>query len=141
MFTKPERFQESCNEHGDLNVSLALYTTHSEQRRGEWAVHRVLAIKIYNTFDRSTVKIHGRSFVSCSRAKTCNFSGFANIHFVLKLSSRKFPRWTRYATVAINKENKVVCENTRVTQLLLYADWPEQINQKQPIQTILELIR
>ena len=44
-------------------------------------VHRVLAIKIYDTFDRSAVKIHLGVFVSCSRAKACNFSGFVNIFF------------------------------------------------------------
>ena len=36
-------------------------------------------IKIYDTFDRSAVKIQRRAFVSCSRVKACNFSGFVNI--------------------------------------------------------------
>ena len=46
-------------------------------------------IKIYVTFDRSAVKIHRRAFVSCSRVKACNFSGFVNISsetFLEKLS-------------------------------------------------------
>ena len=34
----------------------------------------VSAIKIYDTFERSAVKIHRGVFVSCSRAKGCNFS-------------------------------------------------------------------
>ena len=38
---------------------------------------------------RPRVKIHGRAFVSCSRVKACNFSGFVNISsetFLEKLS-------------------------------------------------------
>ena len=39
---------------------------------------RASRIKIYDTFDRSAVKIHRRAFFSCSRVKACNFSGFVN---------------------------------------------------------------
>ena len=39
---------------------------------------RASRIKIYDTFDRSAVKIHRRAFVSCSCVKACNFSGFVN---------------------------------------------------------------
>ena len=35
----------------------------------------VSAIKIYDTFERSALKIHRSVFVSCSRAKGCNFAG------------------------------------------------------------------
>ena len=45
----------------------------------------VSAIKIYDTFQRSALKIHRRVFVSCSRAKTCNFSG------LLAFCSETFP--------------------------------------------------
>ena len=38
------------------------------------ASRTVSAIKIYDTFDRSAVKIHRRVFVSCSRANAYNFS-------------------------------------------------------------------
>ena len=37
------------------------------------------------------------------------------------------PRWTSYATMAIDEENYVVWENIRVTRLLLFADWPEKL--------------
>ena len=50
---------------------------------------RASRIKIYDTFDRSAVKIHRRVFVSRSRVKASNFSGFANISsetFLEKLS-------------------------------------------------------
>ena len=48
------------------------------------------AIKIYDTFESSALKIHRRVFVSCSRAKACNFSGlltFCSETFLEKLSS------------------------------------------------------
>ena len=35
----------------------------------------VSAIKIYNTLERSALKIHRSVFVSCNRAKGCNFAG------------------------------------------------------------------
>ena len=44
-------------------------------------VRRISAIKIYDTIDRSAVKIHRRVFISCCRAKACNFSGLVNILF------------------------------------------------------------
>ena len=40
---------------------------------------RASRIKIYHTIDRSTVKIHRRAYVSYSRVKPCNFSGFVDI--------------------------------------------------------------
>ena len=50
--------------------------------KGESHVSRIVsAIKIYDTFERSAVKIHRRVFVSCSRAKACNFSRVVNILF------------------------------------------------------------
>ena len=39
------------------------------------ALRIVSAIRIYDTFERSVLKINRRVFVSCSRAKACNFSG------------------------------------------------------------------
>ena len=42
-------------------------------------VHRVSAIKIYNSFDRSAVKTNRRLFGSCSHNKACNFPSFINI--------------------------------------------------------------
>ena len=44
-------------------------------------VRRVSAINVYDTIDRSAVKIHRRVFISCCRAKACNFSGLVNILF------------------------------------------------------------
>ena len=68
------------------NVRLALYTRQCEQRCGKscvesrvWCgkvskvVHRVSAIKIYYTLDRSIVKTNQRLFVSFSHTKACNF--------------------------------------------------------------------
>ena len=49
------------------------------------SLYIVYSIKIYDTLDRSAVKLHRRAFVSCSRVKACNFSGFVNI------SSETFP--------------------------------------------------
>ena len=49
----------------------------------------VSAIKIYDTFERSAVKIRRRVFVSCSRAKACNLSAlltFCSETFLEKLS-------------------------------------------------------
>ena len=49
----------------------------------------VSAIKIYDTLERSALKIHPRVFVSCSRAKGCNFCGlltFCSETFLEKLS-------------------------------------------------------
>ena len=49
----------------------------------------VSAIKIYDTLERSALKIHRRVFVSCSRAKGCNFCGlltFCSETFLEKLS-------------------------------------------------------
>ena len=55
-----------------------LYTTVSWYE-GVESASLATRIKIYHTFDRSAVKIHRRVFVSCSRVKACNFSGFVNI--------------------------------------------------------------
>ena len=41
------------------------------------------------------------------------------IDYELKFVSL-FARWTRYATMAVDEENYVVEENTRVTRLFLY---------------------
>ena len=52
----------------------------------------VSAIKIYDTFERSALKIDRRVFVSCSRGKACNFSGlltFCSETFLEKLSPLK----------------------------------------------------
>ena len=48
----------------------------------------VSAIKIYDTFERSALKIQRGVFVSCSRTKTCNFSG------LLRFCSGNFPQET-----------------------------------------------
>ena len=53
----------------------------------------VKTIKIYDTFERSAVKIHRRVFVSCSRAKDCNFSRlltFSSDTFLEKLSPMNY---------------------------------------------------
>ena len=48
----------------------------------------VSAINIYDTLERSALKIHRRVFVSCSRAKSCNFGllTFCSETFLEKLS-------------------------------------------------------
>ena len=58
-----------------------------ESESHAWRI--VSAIKIYDTFERSALKIHRRVFVSCGRAKACNFSGlltFCSETFLEKLS-------------------------------------------------------
>ena len=60
-----------------------------DEYEGVESESRASRIKIYDTFDRSAVKIHRRAFVSFSRFKACNFSGFVNISsetFLEKLS-------------------------------------------------------
>ena len=43
-------------------------------------INHVSTIKIYDTFDRSTVKIHRRLlFLVAVLVKACNFTGFLNI--------------------------------------------------------------
>ena len=49
----------------------------------------VSAIKIYDTLERSVLKIHRKAFASCSRAKGCDFCGlltFCSETFLEKLS-------------------------------------------------------
>ena len=49
----------------------------------------VSAIKIYDTLERSVLKIHRKVFASCSRAKGCDFCGlltFCSETFLEKLS-------------------------------------------------------
>ena len=62
---------------------------------------------MYDTFDRSAVKIHRRAFVSCSRVKACNFSAFVNISSENSLDKLS-PLNELYATMAIDEENYVV---------------------------------
>ena len=52
---------------------------------------RASRIKIYDTIDRSAVKIHRRAFVSCSRVQACYFFP-VSLQLVPKLSARNFPR-------------------------------------------------
>ena len=49
-----------------------------DEYEGVESESRASRIKIYDTFDRSAVKIHRRAFFSCSRVKAGNFSGFVN---------------------------------------------------------------
>ena len=80
---------------------------------------RASRIKIYVTFDRSSIKTHRIAFVSCSRVKACNFSGFVNTSsetFLEKLSPlnelRDYGNWWE----------KLRPVRKPVTRLLL---WPE----------------
>ena len=70
-----------------------LYTRQCEQinwvESESHASRIVSSRKIYDTLERSALKIHRRVFVSCSRAKGCNFCGlltFCSETFVEKLS-------------------------------------------------------
>ena len=60
-------FSENCR-WVPLNLSKGVESENHASRI-------VSAITIYGTFERSAVKIHRRVFVSCSRAKRCNFPG------------------------------------------------------------------
>jgi len=63
----------------------------------------------------SAVKIHRRAFVSCSRVKACNFSGFVNI------GSETFP-FERATQLWRSMRKTTSCDKTSVTRLLLFAD-------------------
>ena len=69
----------------------------------------VSAIKIYDTLERSALKIHRRVFVSCSRAKGCNFCGlltFCSENYREKLS------WLN-ALLRRSMRNNTSCRKTR----------------------------
>ena len=82
----------------DARISISTLHTHhivvysikrGDKYEGVESESRASRIKIYDTFDRSAVKIHRGAFVSCSRVKACNFSGFVDISsetFLAKLS-------------------------------------------------------
>ena len=53
----------------------------------------VKTTKIYDTFERSAVKIHRRVFVSCSRAKGCNFSRLLTFCSETFADERARPLW------------------------------------------------
>ena len=77
-FSRCRKVQKSCNEHRDLfkSASLALYTISKDvidEYEGVESESRASRIKIYDTFDRSAVKIHRRALVSCSRVKLVIF--------------------------------------------------------------------
>ena len=106
-------------------------------------VHRVSAIKMYDTFDRSAVKIHRRAFVSCSRVKACNFFRFVNISsetFLEKLSPLnaldKLRRSMRKTTSCKETSESPGCSSSLIGQKKIFL-----ANQKQAIQTLLELVR
>ena len=75
----------------------------------------VSAIKIYDTLERSSLKIHRRVFVSCSRAKGCNFCGlltFCSETFLEKRSPlnalRNYgDRWGKLRRVTKHKSHPV----------------------------------
>ena len=76
-----------------IAIAIKLGVVYDKQRcnayEGVESESRASRIKIYDTFDRSAVKIHRRAFVSCSRVKACVFCGFVNISsetFLGKLS-------------------------------------------------------
>ena len=53
-----------------------------------------LALKIYDTFDKSAVKNPGECLFSCGHVIVCDFLDFVYllfIYFFLKLSSKVFP--------------------------------------------------
>ena len=108
-------------------LSIALWC---DEYEGVESESRASRTKIYDTFDRSAVKIHRRAFVSCSRAKACNFCGFVNISsetFLEKLSplNELLNQWrSMRKTTSCKKPEKIFLAN-----------------QKRAIQTLLELVR
>ena len=92
----------------------------------------VSAIKIYDTFERPAVKIHRRVFVSCSRAKGCNFSG------LITFCSETFQLWRSMRKITSCKETRESpsCFSSLIGQKNIFL-----ANQKQAIQRLLELVR
>ena len=87
-FSRCRQFQKSCNEHGRSILDSVSKGVESESH----VSCIVSAIKIYDTFERSALKIPRRVFVSCSRGKACNFSElltFCSEAFLEKLSPLK----------------------------------------------------
>ena len=95
---------------------------------------------IYDTFDRSAVKIHRRAFVSCSLVKACNFSGFVNVSsetFLEKLSrlNERRDRWGKLGRVRKHQSHQAAHLRWLATKIFFLA------NQKRTIQTLLELVQ
>ena len=70
-------------------AGIVYYIQRCDAYEGVESESRASRIRIYDAFDRSAVNIHRRALVSCSRVKTCTFSGFVNISsetFLGKLS-------------------------------------------------------
>ena len=111
---------------------------------GESHVSRIVsAIKIYDTFERSALKIDRRVFVSCSRGKACNFSGlltFCSETFLEKLSPlkalRNYGDPMRKTTSCKETRESPGCFSSLIGQKKFIL-----ANQKQAIQTLLELVR
>ena len=81
-FSRCRKVQKACNEHRDpfkkCKLGVVCYIQRCDEYEGVESESRASRIKIYDTFDRSAVKIHRRAFFSCSRVKAGNFSGFVN---------------------------------------------------------------
>ena len=95
---------------GKLMLKMRAWRCISYQRCDEYegveSESRASRIKIYDTFDTSTVKIHRRAFVSCSRIKSCNFSGSVNISF--ETVHEKLSSLNELRNYDIDEENYVV---------------------------------
>ena len=103
---------------------------------GSHASHIVSSIKSFDTLERSALKIHRRVFVSCSRAKSCNFCG------LLTFCSETFPV-ERATQIWRSMRKTTLCKKTRESPGSLSSLIGQKkfflANQKQAIQTLLEL--
>ena len=142
-FSRCRKVQKSCNEHRDLfkSASLALYTISKDvidEYEGVESESRASRIKIYDTFDRSAVKIHHRALISCSRVKLVIFP-------VLKLSSRNFFPVKRATQLRRSMRKTTSCKETSespgCSSSLIGLKKFFLADQKRAIQTLLELVR
>ena len=114
------------------------YIQRCDEYEGVESESRASRIKIYDTFDRSTVKIRLRAFVSCSRVKACNFSGFVNISsetFPVELAPQVWRSMTKTTSCKKTSESPG-CSSSLIGQKNFFL-----ANEKRAIQTLLELVR
>ena len=69
-----------------------------------------LALKIYDTFDKSAVKNPGEFLFSCGHVVVFDFLDFVYLLFIYFCWSfrQKCSRWTGHVTTAFDEENNLV---------------------------------
>ena len=92
-------------------------------------VHRVSAIKIYDTLDRSVVKTNQRLFVSCSHTKACNFPALLTFFSETVLNKLSPLNTVHNNIMAINKSVQPLNTlSSRLKSLHVYVTYSEKID-------------